>query len=88
MVLFSSEPQYDQLRRQILAAFMGRTARVGEIEEFVLAETAFRETHYKRQIPRQLELSDPPAISILNAPPNRRPGTFGSHDLRVAFLPL
>jgi hypothetical protein len=43
-------PQYDDLRRQILAKFAGRVATVGEIEEFVLTETAFRETHYRRQI--------------------------------------
>ncbi len=47
MVLFG-EPAVDVLRQQILDRFGGREATVGEVEEFVLAETAFRESHYKK----------------------------------------
>jgi three-Cys-motif partner protein len=85
MVLFGAEPQYDDLRRQILARFAGRLVTVGEIEEFVLTETAFRETHYRRQILKPLELAEPPAITVLNPPPGRRRGTFASLDMRVSF---
>ena len=45
MIMFGSEPRFDQLRQQILSKFAGQEATVGGIEEFVLAETAFRETH-------------------------------------------
>jgi hypothetical protein len=85
MVLFGAEPQYDHLRRQILARFAGRVATVGEIEEFVLTETAFRETHYRRQILKPLELADPPAITVLNPAPGRRRGTFAALDMRIRF---
>ena len=47
-VLFGNEPRFDLLERQLLAHFGGRDASVEEIEHFVVAETAFRETHYKR----------------------------------------
>jgi hypothetical protein len=60
-------------------------ATVGEIEEFVLTETAFRETHYRRQILKPLELAEPPAITVLNPPPGRRRGTFASADMRIRF---
>src|SRR5687767_3199968 len=50
--------------RQILAQFAGRVVTVGEIGEFVLTETAFRETHYRRQILKPLEVADPPAITV------------------------
>jgi len=86
LVLFRSTPRYEDLCRQILTRFAGRVATVGEIEAFVLAETAFCDTHYKRQVLRPLELADPPRIAVPNAPPGRRPGTFASPDLRIRFL--
>ena len=49
LVMFG-EPAVDVLRAQILAAFSGRETTVQEVEEFVLTKTAFRETHYKRQV--------------------------------------
>jgi hypothetical protein len=39
---------------------------VGEIEKFVLAETAFRETHYKVQLLKRLELKNPPGVLAVN----------------------
>ena len=85
MILFGSEPRYELLKGDILAKFGGQEATVKEIEEFVLAETAFRETHYKVQVLRPLELDSPPRLQPLNAPPNRRPGTFASPTLRLRF---
>lgn len=87
MVLFTKEPQFDLLRQQITARFGGRQICVGEIEEFVLASTAFRETHYKRQILRPMELSDPPEIAVVAPPPKRKRGTYGDKSLRIQFLP-
>jgi len=46
LVLLGNEPNFGQLRRQLLAHFGGRAALVSEIEEYVLAETAFRRAHY------------------------------------------
>lgn len=86
MVLFSHEPDFSKLKGQILDEFTGKTVTVGTIEDFVLAETAFRETHYKRQVLRPLELSSPAQIEILNPPVNRRKGTFRNSDLEIRFF--
>ena len=55
MVLFSKSPRFDDLERRIMTQFAGQEASVGEIEEFVLSETAYRETHYKRQVLKEME---------------------------------
>jgi hypothetical protein len=85
IVLFADEPRYDGLRDQILTRYRGRITTVREIEEFVLAETAFRETHYKRQILALLETAQPPVIEILDARPGRKRGTFGDPTMRIRF---
>lgn len=87
-VLFAKEPQLDVLRQQILARFDGQQATIAEIEEFVLARTAFRETHYKRQILRPMEIADPPLLTVIDAAPSRRRGTYGDRALRIQFLPV
>ena len=56
MVMFG-DPPFEILRAQILERFSNREVTVQEVEEFVLAETAFRETHYKRQVLATLEQS-------------------------------
>jgi three-Cys-motif partner protein len=86
MVLFSGAPRYEDLRRQILTRFESCVATVGEIEEFVLAETAFCHTHYKKQVLKPLKLADQPRVAVLEAPPGRPRGTFASPGLRIRFL--
>jgi hypothetical protein len=86
LVLFSKSPRFDDLEKRITARFAGQEASVGEIEEFVLAETAYRETHYKRQVLKELEGTNPPRITIVNAPSNRRRGTFGDPSMSIRFL--
>jgi hypothetical protein len=86
LVLFGGIPRYDDLRRQILTRFANCVATVGEIEEFVLAETAFCHTHYKKQVLKPLEKSDSPQIVVLDKPHGRARGTFASRDLRIRFL--
>ena len=85
-VLFGNEPQFDLLERQLLAHFGGRDASVEEIEHFVLAETAFRETHYKR-ILKPLELAEPPMIEVIDPPPQRKRGTYPERlkSMRLRF---
>ena len=86
-VLFEREPRFDILRRQILEHFGGCETTVGEIEEFVLAKTAFRETHYKRHILKPLESSTPPVIEVIDPPSGRRSGTYGDEALRLRLRP-
>ena len=84
-VLFLNEPRLDMLRHQLLDQFGGCVASVGEVEEYILAETAFRETHYKRQILRPLELAEPAVIEVIDPPPGRRRGTFPDSSMRLRF---
>ncbi len=85
-VLFSGSPRFEYLEKLILAKFKDREATVGKIEEFVLAETPYRETHYKRQILRPLECREPTRIQVLNGPATRHRGTFADPSLRIRFL--
>jgi three-Cys-motif partner protein len=86
MVLFSKSPRFDDLQRQIVAKFASQGASVGEVEEFVLAETAYRETHYKRQVLKELEEANPSRLEIANAPAKRRRGTFSDPSMRIRFM--
>ena len=55
LTLFANEPDYDQLTKLILGKFNGTTVTVEEVESYVVVETAFRETHYKKQVLARLE---------------------------------
>ncbi|MEE9140669.1 MAG: three-Cys-motif partner protein TcmP [Alphaproteobacteria bacterium] len=86
LVLFEKQPRYDLLKKQILDRFVGKEATRRDVEEFVLAETAFRETHYKRHVLKPMELATPPALEVISAPPNRKRGTYSDPSLRLRFL--
>lgn len=86
LVLFANEPRLEVLRFQILEQFARREVTVGQIEEFVLAHTAFSQTHYKTRVLRPMEMSDPPQLRAINAPVRRRPGTYADKSLRLRFL--
>lgn len=81
-MLFSSEPDREQLKRLILSNFDGAEASVGEIERFVVRDTPFRETHYKK-ILQSLEKAD--IITVHNAPPSRRRGTYADENIQLRF---
>ena len=56
LTLFTPEPDFSQLKRLILERFSAAgPVSVDDIEQFVLVETPFRETHYKLQILKQME---------------------------------
>jgi hypothetical protein len=55
---------------------------VDEIEDFVLAETPFRETHYKRNVLTELERRG--VITAVDPPAKRRRGSFPP-ELRLRF---
>ena len=83
-VFFIDEPEFEKLKHQILERFRGQETTVGEIEEFVVAETAFRETHYKK-ILNEIEYAQPPGFEIVNPAPNRKRGTYANPALRLRF---
>ena len=76
------EPNFGELQRRIVERFVGSEATVDEIEEFVLADTPFRETHYKRQVLAKLEGSG--EIEVVASPSNRRRNSFPP-ELRYRF---
>jgi three-Cys-motif partner protein len=83
-VLFSAEPDRPLLSRLILDKFAGAETTPDEIERFVVRETPFRETHYKKVLQNleetgKMELIDPPA--------RRRRGTYAVGNMRLAFKP-
>lgn len=82
LVLFEKAPNFPALRSRILTEFSGKDVTVGDIEKFVLVETAFRESHYKA-ILKALEKEG--ALQVLNAAAGRRSGTFGSDSLLLKF---
>ena len=84
LVLFGNEPQFDVLKSQIINRFQGQETTIKEIEEFVVSETAFRETHYKR-ILRQLEINQPPRLAAIDPPANRKIGTYSDQSLKLRF---
>ena len=85
-VFFVDEPQFDILRDQIVANFQGIETTIGQIEQFVVSETAFRETHYKTQVLKPLELRQSPGLELIDPPSNRRRGTYPNPSQRVRFI--
>ena len=75
-------PSLPALRARIVSEFSGKDVRVGNIEKFVVVETAFRETHYKG-ILKELEKAG--RLTVIKAGSGRRAGTFGDPGMVVRF---
>ncbi|AWM85544.1 three-Cys-motif partner protein TcmP [Microvirga sp. 17 mud 1-3] len=73
LVMFGPEVALQRLESDLVNRFGGQSARVEDIEEFVVAETAFREAHYKGVL-RELERSG--KLEVINPKQGRRRGTF------------
>jgi three-Cys-motif partner protein len=72
--LFELGPDFHRLRGLIASKFTGRSAvSVEEVEEFVLVDTPFRETHYKTQVLKPME--DEGLLEVVSHGPRRR-GTY------------
>ncbi|WP_052400045.1 three-Cys-motif partner protein TcmP [Methanobacterium formicicum] len=65
-VLFEKTPNYEQLKTILIDKFKGQTVSVEELELFILEQTPFRESHYKRQILKPMETADSPEIEVFN----------------------
>ena len=76
-------PNIPELRRLICGRFAGQDSTIAEIEEFVISETPFRETHYKKGVLAALEGEG--LIEVLQASPNRRAKSFGDPQMRIRF---
>ena len=79
-VLFA-HPNFDRLEHQIVDRFKGLRVGVEQIERFVLAETAFGSSHFKRILKR---LEGQGRLSVVVAKPGRKLGTFPNGTV-IAF---
>ena len=71
-VLFKPEPDYGQLKNLIVGEFKGKEVPIEEIENFVVVETAFRETHFKTHILKSMEEVNPPEIRVVESERTRK----------------
>jgi len=62
-MLFEIEPNFDQLKQIILTNFKTKSVSIVELENFILTQTPFRETHYKKQILVPLEKTEKIKVS-------------------------
>ncbi len=83
-VLFAPEPDRQLLGRLILQRFAGKETKVKEVEAFVVCESPFRETHYKKVLK---ELEDAGQMAAIDPPAKRRRGQFGDQDMKLRFEP-
>ncbi len=81
-VLFAAEPDRELLKRLIVNRFSGLETTPSEIERFVVRDTPFRETHYKKVL-QSLEASSD--VTPLDPPAGRRRGTYADLNLRLRF---
>jgi three-Cys-motif partner protein len=56
-VLFGDEPDFRPLTHAIQERFGGETVDVSEVERFVLVETPYKASHFKKQVLKPLELA-------------------------------
>jgi len=82
-MLFQIEPDYDQLKKTIIENFKKKSVSVEELENFILTQTPFRETHYKKQLLAPMEKTEEINVESLN--PKRRKFTF-PRDCIIEFL--
>lgn len=76
MTFFVNEPNFQQLKNLIIQKFKGKEVSVDQIENFVVTETAFRETHFKRQILKPLEGDLLEGFTVIRAKQGRTKGSF------------
>jgi hypothetical protein len=72
-VLFEPEPDRRALRRLIAERFATRRATVQQVENFVVEDTPFLATHY-RKVLREMEADG--SLNVLKPPVGRRRGTY------------
>ncbi len=75
-VLFEDGPDPADLRRRLLEAFRGHEVSIGELEEFVITQTPYRETHLRKTVLIPMEKAVPPELEIVSAPTSRKRSFF------------
>jgi hypothetical protein len=78
--LFAKEPDRALLRRLIVERFRASRVAVNEIERFVIEETPFLASHYKKVL-KELEAED--RLTVPHPRPGRKQGTFAAPSMTV-----
>src|SRR5262245_37599366 len=82
-LLFEPAPDFSALRRAIVERFAHMETTVAEVEDFVLAETPFRETHYKKQVLAELEKVG--KLTAVDPKPGRKAHSYGDPTMKLTF---
>jgi hypothetical protein len=83
ILLLDPAPDFSALRRAIVERFAGTEATVADVEEFVLAETPFRETHYKKQVLAELEKAG--RLVVVSTKAGRKARSYPDPAMRIRF---
>ena len=81
-VLFQPEPDRHALRRLVAEHFANRRATVQQIENFVVDDTPFLESHYKKAL---AAIESEGGLEYLNPPAARRRGTYADKSAVLEF---
>lgn len=81
-VLFEVEPDYQRLKGLITTKFKGRSVSIDTIEDYVLCETPFLPTHFKRQILNPMEKAGEICVEQSN---RKKSGTYPP-GTRIQFI--
>jgi hypothetical protein len=81
--LFSPGPDSYWLKSLLQAHFSGQSVAIWQIEEYVIAETPFCSSHYKKVLKPMEQAGE---INVMNPPHGRRKGTYADSMLRVRFI--
>lgn len=83
-LLFTPTPNFAALQQAIVDRFLGTEVTRQDVENFVLAETPYRDTHYKQQVLAPLERAG--RVEVIDPPPRRKRGQFPDPKLRLRFV--
>jgi three-Cys-motif partner protein len=81
-VLFQPEPDRHALRRLIAERFANRHARVQQVENFVVEDTPFLASHYRKVL---AAMEGDEHLQYLNPPDGRRRGTYADRNAVLEF---
>ncbi|MBE3560335.1 MAG: three-Cys-motif partner protein TcmP [Ktedonobacteraceae bacterium] len=82
--LLLTEPNYADAQRLLTTQLKGKTMRLADVKEYVLAETPY--LFMKKEVLRPMEVTSPPKIRVISADPRRRKGTFPDENMLITFL--
>jgi hypothetical protein len=81
-VLFQPEPDRHALRRMIVERFANRRATIQQIENFVVDDTPFLDSHYKKVL---ATMESEAGLEYIDPPSARRRGTYANKAGVIAF---